>query len=117
MNATITDFLLICIMSKTVKWIDILKYVCYQHQTRHGASGERDSRFYYKWAWSDEKHGRRQPKRPRKGRGLAIIGSEALTVCPIVTRLGGRLRTKTRNVFTKTFWAWPIGGATNIINV
>ena len=44
------DFLLICIMWKTVKLIELLKDWLYQHQVWYTASGDEKNNFYNKWA-------------------------------------------------------------------
>ena len=80
--------LLICITLKTVKWIDLLKYLCYQHQNWNMASGDWDSNLFYQWAWLVKKHGHRQAKYPCKGWGLANIVPKSLTIFPIDMKLG-----------------------------
>ena len=89
MKATITDFLLIYIMLKTVKWIELLKDWLYQHQICFTASGDEKTNIYYKWARLVKKHGRHGPMYFCNGRGLEVIGHNSHILCPIITKSGG----------------------------
>ena len=82
-------FLPICIMWKTVKWIEILKNWLYQQQIWYAASGD-EKTYFYKWARLVKKHGSHGPVYFCNGLGLEMIGHNSDTLCPIITKLGGR---------------------------
>ena len=117
MKAASTDFLLICIKLKRVKWIELSKDWLHQHQIWYMASGDEKTNFYYKWARLVKKHGRHRPMYLRNGRGLEIIGRISHTLCPIITKRCWLFHNSTGDLPTKACWAQPIGGAINAISM
>ena len=93
MKAAITDFLLICIMWKTVKWIELLKDWLYQHQIWDTFGirlwgMKRQISIINESDWS--KNMAAQPMYFRNERGLEMIGHNSHSLCPFITNLGGR---------------------------
>ena len=93
MTAAMTNFLLICITFRTVKWIELLKDWLYQHQIWYTALGDEQTNFYYKWARLVKKHGRQGPMYFCNGRGSEMIGHNSHTLVLSSQNLVGRFTT------------------------